>query len=319
MKMTMPENNLRQFLEKINTALPAEKNVPMAEFSTFECGGNADWFFRPDSLDKLSLIKQTAFETGVQLFILGKGANILVSDLGIREPVVLTDRLNAISQQGTELVVQAGCDVDELCDRALELELSGLEFIAGLPGTLGGAIWMNARCYGASIADRLTYVDYLDETGSRKRLIPDDSDFAYKQSPFQNKEWIIIEAGIRLKAGDYDQIQTEMREKRDDREKKGHFRFPCAGSVFKNNRDFGQPSGQIIDSLGLRGTRIGKAMISDFHANIIVNPGGAKAADIYSLIRLARDEVSKKKGFHLEPEVLLVGDWTEEERRALTD
>lgn len=303
------ENNLRQFFERINKICQVEQNVELAPRTTFKTGGSADWFLTPKSIEELSLIQKEAQRCSIPLFLLGKGANILVSDEGMREPVICMDALNQITIKDNNLIAQSGCAMDDLGDYACHHSLSGLEFAAGLPGTVGGAIWMNARCYGYSIDERLISVVYLDEDGEIQTLIPAKGDFAYKRSPFQQKKWIILSAEFRMTEESEEVIRIRMNEKIADRRDKGHFQFPCAGSVFKNNRDFGMPSGQIIDGLNLRGTMIGGAKISDFHANIIINPGNASSTDILSLIEYTQKRVKKKTGFDLEPEVIPVGDW----------
>lgn len=200
-----------------------------------------------------------------------------------------------------------------------------------MPGTIGGAVWMNARCYGSEIADVLSWVDVVGYWGSGLRFPPSprewDSvqevgvaqsphgqknliqfnrvmarkeEFGYKQSPFQNMDCLILAAGFNLKQGDKAKIKNQMEKNRKDRKEKGHYQFPCAGSAFKNNRDFGKPTGQIIDELGLRGFSIGGAQAAPFHGNIIINKGNATAADIRALM----DEVTikvKKNRFRFRP------------------
>ena len=157
--------------------------------------------------------------------------------------------------------------------------------------------------------ERLDWVDLIDTDGTYSRYHPRDEDFAYKKSPFQKGGTIITRAGFRLKPGIPESIRSLMDEHARDREEKGHFRYPSAGSVFKNDRAFGMPSGKLIDTAGLKGKRIGGAMIAPFHGNIIVNTGSATASDILALIRLAEEEVDRVFGFKLEREVLLVGAW----------
>ena len=169
---------------------------------------------------------------------------------------------------------------------------------------------MNARCYGSEIADVLEWVDYIDaDSSTLKRLSSRKEDFSYKRSPFQEGRKIILDSAYSLKPGNTALLWKKMREHEDDRKSKGHFAAPCAGSIFKNNRAFGAPSGKLIDSLQMRGTRIGGAKISDLHANIIVNEGNASAADISELIELIHRRVQEELGFDLEPEVIKVGEW----------
>jgi UDP-N-acetylmuramate dehydrogenase len=190
--------------------------------------------------------------------------------------------------------------------------LSGLEFLAGMPGTLGGAVWMNARCYEKSLSDVLSAVEVLTPEGKAagSRWVPRrPGDFGYKRSPFQGGEDLILGALLGVTWGDPESIRRAMAEHRGDRERKGHYRCPSAGSVFKNNRDFGTSTGRIIDELGLRGLRLGGAQVAPWHGNIIINTGNARAADIRSLTDLVAGRVKAERGLELEREILFVGEW----------
>lgn len=169
---------------------------------------------------------------------------------------------------------------------------------------------MNARCYGSEIVDVLEWVEYIDvDAGGIKRLKARRQDFSYKRSPFQQTKNIILNSTYTLKPSRPAELWEQMRAHKRDRESKGHFYAPCAGSIFKNNRAFAAPSGKIIDSLNMRGTRVGGARISDLHANIIINENNATAADIAELIDLIHDRVLQERGFDLEPEVIKIGEW----------
>lgn len=308
--------NVRHLIERINIASSASRlseRRDMRDLTSFRVGGPAELFAEPQSWNELFRLKEWAADQGVGFTLIGGGANILVADEGIPGLTATTTTLAGISRTDEGLCAEAGAEISAVSAEAAELGLSGLEFIYRMPGSVGGAVWMNARCYGVSISERLAWVDYIDESGHEKRYRPREEDFAYKRSPFQmngrGNGWIITRACFRLKAGDSAAIRAEMEEHARDREEKGHFRYPCAGSVFKNNRDFGAPSGKLIDALGLKGTRIGDAMIAPFHGNIIINTGSAKAKDILSLIELTERAVREAYGFDLEREVLLVGDW----------
>jgi UDP-N-acetylmuramate dehydrogenase len=178
-----------------------------------------------------------------------------------------------------------------------------------MPGSVGGAVWMNARCYSRSVSEVLGPVVYLNGRGEAHTLQPEASSFDYKVSPFQSMDALILEAAFLLQPGDRERIEGEMREHHADRERKGHFLYPSAGSVWKNNRAFGQPTGRLLDMLGFRGTRVGDAMVSDLHANILVNLGQARAADVLELMERIEDSVLRRYGWRLEREVLLVGDF----------
>jgi len=289
-------------------------NEPMSAHTTYRVGGPADFYVRPERVDDVVLLIRTAREAAIPVFVLGGGANILVSDRGIRGIVLDSGGFRAQhfetqSDGSTLFRVGAGLPVSDASAAAAEQGLAGMAFIYSMPGSVGGAVWMNARCYGACIADILAYVDLVDEAGEFQHYIPREADFAYKVSPFQGRRTVIVEAGFRLTPGSTDELWQQMREVQHDRDMKGHFAAPSAGSVFKNNRDFGAPSGQIIDGLGLRGFQIGGARVSDLHANIVQNTGTATAADIKAVIDHIREEVRRARGFLLDPEIVLVGDW----------
>jgi UDP-N-acetylmuramate dehydrogenase len=210
----------------------------------------------------------------------------------------------------------AGLAVTELLARLLELGLSGLEFAAGLPGSVGGAVYMNARCYEREMADLLDSVFYLDPVDHLLRHTSlNRPDWAYKRTPFMPEGSlagaVITGARFRLQTGEKVLMATRMAELEADRRIKGHFDHPCAGSLFKNDRRFGRPTGQILDELGFRGRRIGDAMVSQKHANIFVNAGRASATDMLALVNEAQAAAKKAFGFDLEPEVVRLGDFSQ--------
>ena len=302
-------NNVRHPAERINIEDFLEEGRSLADLTTFKVGGPARYFLKADSWQAVSAARNWAGEQNLPFLLIGGGANLLVSDKGFPGVAVSTTGLNTIYIDGNSLIAEAGVEVSGMCETAEKQGLSGLEFIYRMPGTIGGAVWMNARCYSVSVSDRLEWAEYIDFEGTERRLVPKEGDFAYKVSPFQNNGRIITKASFKLKAGDRNKIRQEMDEHRRDREEKGHFLYPCAGSVFKNNRDFGAPTGKLIDALGLKGTECGGAQIAPFHGNIIINRNNASAGEILELMELAESRVKTAYGFTLEREVLLVGDW----------
>jgi UDP-N-acetylmuramate dehydrogenase len=199
--------------------------------------------------------------------------------------------------------------MDALVDAAAERGRGGLGFLAGMPGTLGGAVWMNARCMEKSISGVLAGTEILDESGGRLIVPYRDGDFSYKKSPFQDRDVLILSAEFRVYERDARELHLEAETLRRDRQAKGHFRAPSAGSAFKNNRAFGKPTGKILDELGLRGFRAGGAAVAPWHGNIIINTGNASASDIRDLVNAISEKVREALGFVLEPELLFVGDW----------
>jgi UDP-N-acetylmuramate dehydrogenase len=288
---------------------PAAADEPMAEHTSFRVGGPADLYVVPARADEAVRVLKVCARESVPSFFLGGGTNILVSDLGIRGVVVNLSRLSGVRAEGTLVMAGGGTPVSEVSEFALARGLSGLEFAFSLPGSVGGAVWMNARCYGTEISDVLEYVEYLGPDLERHRYSMSRDEWSYKQSPFQNERRVVLEAAFRLVPGDHADMKALMLSHRADRERKGHFLHPCAGSIFKNNRAFGAPTGQLIDSLGLKGTRIGGAQVAPFHGNIIINESGARASDVRALIERVERDVRSRLGFELEREVILVGQW----------
>lgn len=303
--------NVENIVKKINIRGILRLDEPMSLHTSFHIGGPADLYALPSDREDLAKLLAAADSEGLPVFILGGGANILVSDRGIRGLVIDMGEFSEIQVKDPWIIGGCGAPVSAIAQRASAASLSGMEFIYRMPGSLGGALWMNARCYGRSIGDANGWVEYLDPQLNESRLeLPSDS-FGYKESPFQKNGAILLRAGFRLIHDDAETIGRRMKEVEEDRRAKGHFEYPSAGSVFKNNRSFGQPTGAILDRLGLRGTRHGGAQIAPFHANIIINTGGATAEDVASLVSYARETAYKQDGIELEPEIRFIGEWHE--------
>ena len=204
------------------------------------------------------------------------------------------------------LCFRAGTAVDDAVEAAAARGLSGLEFLAGMPGSVGGALWMNARCYDREMADVVQKVQILE--GERVlEVLPKKEDFGYKKSPFQDRDCLILSVSFALQGGDPKTLRREMEEHRKDREAKGHYRFPCGGSVFKNNRAFGKPTGRLLDDLGLRGLAVGDAQLAPWHGNIIINRGNARSRDILALVEILEERARTELGIKLERELLFIG------------
>lgn len=304
-------STVQRELEKFKLTCPVEYGRLLSDLTTFRVGGEADVLARPRSAVELQHVLEAARTADIPVFILGGGANIVVSDTGIRGLVVYLGDMRGVSVRGSIVVADSGGPVSDVAAQAANWELSGLEFIFAMPGSVGGAVWMNARCYGGEIAPILHRVSYVTLNGTPGTYVPQPDDWGYKRSPFQGADRVITMAEFRLTPapGRREEMWREMRDHEDDRRRKGHFSYPCAGSVFKNNRAFGRPSGKIIDEVGLRGLRRGNAMVSEQHGNIIVNTGGASAQDIRDLAEDVQERVARATGFQLEPEILFVGEW----------
>ena len=302
-------NTLRDRLKKINIRGSLHFEEPMSLHTTFQIGGEADVLFRPVDIEDLAAVQIFAKKEGIPYFLLGRGANILVSDKGIRGIVIDMKAFSGCTVRENNLTALAGTEIDRTLEIALDAGLTGLEFLYGLPGSIGGSVYMNARCYGQSISDRISEVTIIDEEDSLTTLQIFSEEFGYKKSPFQARKVTILSAHFPLNHGIKENIESEMNKNLTDRKEKGHFSAPSAGSVFKNNHSFGEPSGKIIDSLGLKGFSIGGAQIAPYHANIFINTGKATAEDMRTLIYYVQDRVFKEKGLFLEPEILFAGEW----------
>ncbi|AHH03592.1 UDP-N-acetylenolpyruvoylglucosamine reductase [Borrelia nietonii YOR] len=297
--------NINNFLRKINIK-PKTENL--ANYTTYKIGGISKLFLAPKTIEDTEHIFKIAIEEKIKIFILGGGSNLLINDGGeIDFPIIYTGHLNKMELQDNQIIAESGTNFDDLCNFALQNELSGLEFIYGIPGTLGGAIWMNARCFGNEISEILDQVVFIDEHGKTICKKFERSEFSYKISPFQNKNTVILKATLNLTKGNKKNIEGIMKQNKQNRIDKGHYLFPSSGSTFKNNKQFLKPTGQIIEECHLKGLKIGGAAISHYHGNFIINSNNASSKDIKTLIERVKTEVKIKTGFLLEEEVLYIG------------
>ena len=312
-------NNLRNIAENINS-MGIFKGVikfeePLRNYTTFKVGGKARVFAEPENAETLQFLLAELSREKVPSFILGGGSNLVPQDEDLECFVISTKKLCKISCENEVIFAESGASIKSITDFCVENSLSGLENFGGLPGSVGGACYMNARCYETSFSDVLISVKYLDfeideKTGYSIPVIKDYffdiEDWDYKKSPFQNTKKVILQVALGVKAGNQAEIKEKSEHFVKDREEKGHFKFPSAGSVFKNNRDFGKPSGKIIDECGLRGNAVGDAQIAPWHGNFIINRENASATDIKTLVENTKKTVAEKTGFNLECEILFV-------------
>lgn len=295
--------------------------VSLKNKTGFKIGGKADIFFEP--VTDQQLIKGLNFfaGNGIPISILGGGQNVLISDEGVEGVTVSLKRLHRITHSGMQLTVEAGAKTEQVSKYCARHGLAGFEDFARLPGTVGGAVYMNARCYEKDICEHLADVTVLQFTGGafvEKRLEVKTTDFAYKTSPFQKARsgielldggTIILSATFNLAREKRRLLYRTRAERIRDRKRKHQFAHPSAGSTFKNNRQFGKSSGAIIDELGLKGLTVGKAQVAPYHGNFIINAGGATARDVRALIETVQQRVFEVRGFRLEPEVIFAGRW----------
>ncbi|MCQ2590041.1 MAG: UDP-N-acetylmuramate dehydrogenase [Treponema sp.] len=304
-------------------------NEPLAQKTTFKVGGTAELFIKPQNYYSFQIALSNLLATNTPFFILGGGSNIVFPD-GTLEKVVLStqdfvsvDKLavrdlpmdfteKSIPKDKILITCFSGTPMASLVNYCTEHYISGVEQFAGLPGSVGGATFMNARCFDKSISDIIYYTTHMNLNKDKVELEHnrfDSSKWDYKKSPFQDGNKFITTVTFILDqktAKDQPQIQADCKKYIAERVDKGHFKYPSAGSVFKNNHDFGKPSGKIIDEAGLKGYTIGGAKIADFHGNFIINFNKASAKDIKDLVEYTTKEVENKFGFKLEPEIIFV-------------
>lgn len=310
--------------------IPYKENEPLAQKSTFKVGGKARLYLSPETPEQLESAIGALQSSELPFFVTGGASNVVFPD-GIYEGAVISTQgikeifydSDETASDGSALVsCQCGVPMAAFVDFCTKKSLSGAEQFAGLPGTVGGAVYMNARCFDRSISDILYSTKHLEFNNQSGKIIEkpfDSTEWDYKKSPFQfpQKEnnssashqdrRYIIEATFRLtKANSNQNISAECKKYIAERVNKGHFKYPSAGSVFKNNHAFGSPSGKLIDECGLKGFTIGGAQIAPFHGNFIINTGNATADNIKALVQTAQKAVKEKFGFDLEPEIIFV-------------
>ena len=299
----MSAEALANFLESEN--IEYRQNEPMRAHTTFKIGGEADIFIIPASPAALISAVKKCTELEIPYFILGNGSNLLVSDGGIEGAVISLSGINSISSDGEKITCGAGAMLSSVCLKALSLSLTGLEFAYGIPGTAGGALYMNAGAYGGQMADVIESAECLTASGEIKTLKKEDMRLGYRSSVFKKGGLIIISLTLALKKGDKAEIKAEMDDLLNRRKQKQPLEYPSAGSTFK--RPEGYFAGALIEKNGLKGLTVGGAQVSEKHAGFVINRGGATAADVKALIGKIQKKVFENDGVMLEPEVIFTG------------
>lgn len=281
---------------------------PMRKHTTFRIGGNADIFVRPESKEQIAEILRLCRKQDVPYFILGNGSNLLVGDRGFRGVVInIMDNMNDIKVDGGIIKAQAGAMLIKVSRAARDNSLTGLEFASGIPGTIGGAIYMNAGAYGGEMKDVVTQVTAMDAEGEIYTFGTDELEFSYRHSVIQQRDLIVLDVTMKLAAGDQKIIDDRMSELAVARRTKQPLEYPSAGSTFK--RPEGYFAGKLIMDAGLRGYRVGDAQVSEKHCGFVVNRGNATADDVIKLIDDVKSKVSEEYDVVLEPEVRMIGEF----------
>ena len=297
----------RAFLEDIVPTDRVRFDEPMRSHTSFRVGGPADAVVTPRTETEALDIIRAVRRAGVPFIVIGKGTNLLVSDRGIRGVVVILSGGRIDPLDDGLLRAEAGVSLRQLCEHALTMGLTGLEFAAGIPGSVGGAVTMNAGAYGGEMSHVVRSVRLMHRDGNVRTVPGSEMQFGYRTSIVQESGAVVLSADFALRPGD----RLEGRRTRDEllarRRRMQPLELPSAGSTFRRPR--GAYAGMLIQSCGLRGARIGGAMVSPKHAGFIVNADNASASDIYRLIREVRDVVYRETGFTLEPEVKILGEF----------
>lgn len=280
----------------------------MSRHTTFKIGGPADYFLMPDKDTDVGRIVKICKESAIPYFILGNGSNLLVGDGGYRGAVIqIYKNMSAVTVKGTKITVQAGALLSSVAAAAKNAALTGFEFAGGIPGTMGGAVVMNAGAYGGEMKDVLTEVTVMDEEGEIVTLPADKLELGYRTSIIKTAGYIVLEAKLQLKEGNPEVIRETMKDLTIRRTTKQPLEYPSAGSTFK--RPEGYFAGKLIMDSGLAGYQVGGAQVSEKHCGFVINAGGATARDVRTLMDNVRDIVYKKYGVTLEPEVKFLGDF----------
>lgn len=301
----------QKIIERFSNLLGNEKvriNEPMNRHTTFRIGGPADYFLLPSSSEEVKEILEICKEESLQYFILGNGSNLLVSDEGYRGVIIqLYRNYGGLTVEGTEIRAGAGVLLSQIAAAARNESLTGFEFAGGIPGTLGGAVVMNAGAYGGELKDVLKEAVVMDREGNIFTVPVEKLAMGYRTSLVKTAGYLVLEVVISLKKGSQEEIRDTMKDLADRRISKQPLEYPSAGSTFK--RPEGYFAGKLIMDAGLRGYQVGGAQVSEKHCGFVINKGNATAADVCRLMADVQAKVQEQFGVTLEPEVKFLGDF----------
>lgn len=300
-------SKLIKTISEVCPQVELREHEPLSRHTTFRIGGPVNLMALPRTKKEAAVTVKAAADAGIDPFFLGKGSNLLVSDDGISGFVIkyVSGVDNICHKTGEIIDADSGVSLSQLAVFAMEEELSGLEFAHGIPGSLGGAVFMNAGAYEGEMSQIVTEVDCVTKTGEVEQISASHLDFGYRNSIFSDENRLILGVRLRLKKGSREQIQEKMADFMERRRAKQPLEFPSAGSAFK--RPPGQFAGALIERCGLKGERIGGAQVSQKHAGFIINTGGATCDDVLRLMRKVRETVYKETGVSLESEIRMLG------------
>ena len=295
-------------VEALENFLPEENiriNEPMSKHTTFRIGGEADCYLQIENVEQLKKIQRYLQQLEIPYIVLGNGSNVLVGDQGYRGVVIeIADKMSDVKVMGNLLVASAGASMSKIARIAYENCLTGFEFAAGIPGTIGGGVVMNAGAYGGELKQVVTKVIVIDKEGNQLELNNDTMEFGYRTSAIKKHPFTVAEVHIQLKKGVQEEIKAYMDDLAARRREKQPLEYPSAGSTFK--RPEGYFAGELIMKAGLRGYQIGGAQVSEKHCGFVINKGEATAQDVKELIAHVQDSVKEHFGVDLEPEVIMI-------------
>lgn len=300
---------MNKSLENRLKLIAGDSNVrcdePMSSHCTFRAGGTAKYYVIPDEYTKVRDVLRLCVEENIPYYAIGNGSNLLVQDDGFDGVIIEIDSaLAKIEINGNEIVAKAGAKLSKIAVKALNESLTGFEFAHGIPGNLGGAVTMNAGAYGGEMKDVLKWVKVLDNNGEMKTLKAEELELGYRTSIIVKEKMIVLEACIELHEGNKDEIEMHMKELMAKRKEKQPLEYPSAGSTFK--RPEGYFAGKLIQDAGLKGYRVGGAMVSEKHSGFVINYDNATATDIINLMKDVRKKVYEEFQVTLEPEVKIL-------------
>jgi UDP-N-acetylmuramate dehydrogenase len=302
----MINNGLERGIRKAGFKGMIRREVPMSEVTSLRIGGPADLILYPRDLEDLHIVAGRCQDQGVRCLLLGNGTNLLVSDRGVREPLInLSHGFKEIKKEGDKVIAGGGAGLPQLLRFCAAHDLRDLEPMTGIPGTVGGGIRMNAGSWGAAIGAMISSLMVMDKSGEIRKLKQEEVGFRYRGTNLPAEE-IILQGEFSLHKGEGSEITKRMEEFLEKRKATQPLVLPSAGSIFKNPPDI--PAGRLIEEVGLKGIRRGDAMVSPLHANFIVNMGRAQAKDVLGLIEVIQKRVYEEKGTGLELEVLIIGE-----------
>lgn len=294
-------------VKSLNGVLSRE-NVSLKKLNTFRINSKASEFYVPETINGFIDLLKYLNDNNKRYIILGGGSNILFLDKVIEFPIIYTGFFTRVEHTSHNILAYSGASVIDVVKYAYKNSFTGLEFLYGLPGSIGGAAYMNARCYEHSVSEFIDKVGIIDDNFDYMHISIEDCQYAYKRSIFQDKKYIILDVRFKLEKGSKKLIKPEMKKYFKDRKNKNQFKYPSAGSTFLNDYETNMIAGKVIDSINMRGVKVGGAMVSPYHANFIVNYNNATGRDILNLMRKVREEVYNQKGITLNAEVRIISN-----------